>query len=173
MDILDGGGTNTTTVTLNGGTLNLFGHKLGSATNINVLNFQSGTLQNVAEINAGSPLVKTGTGWLTLGGTNGFTGGTLVRGGTLQLAGQLASSLTVSNGVLTGSGVVAGNLTLAAGTTFQPRLNGYRPGSTYDQFAVTGLVTLAGALSLSVTNTNALPAGGYTSPSSATTAPCR
>ena len=44
VDILDGGGTNTTTVTLNGGTLNLFGHNLGSATNIDVLNFQSGAL---------------------------------------------------------------------------------------------------------------------------------
>jgi autotransporter-associated beta strand protein len=160
VDILDGGGTNTSTITLNGGALNLFGHTLGSTTNINTLNFQSGTLQNVGEINAGAtPLVKTGSGALTLGGTNGFTGGTVVMAGTLQLAGNLASSLTVSNGLLTGSGVIAGNLRLATSATLQPRLNGYLPGNTYDQLAVTGTVTLAGALSLSVTNTSALPTG--------------
>ena len=159
VDILDGGGTDTTTVTLNGGTLNLFGHKLGSTTNINVLNFQSGTLLNVGEINAGSPLVKTGSGTLTLGGTNGFTGGTVVTAGTLQLAGNLASSLTVSNATLNGSGVIASNFTLTSGATFSPRLNGYVAGSNYDQVVVTKAVTLAGALSLNVTNTNALPAG--------------
>ena len=158
-DILDGGGTNTTTITLNGGSLNLFGHQLGSTTNINVLNFQAGSLFNVGEINAGSPLVKTGSGLLTLGGTNGFTGGTVVSAGTLQLAGNLASSLTVSNGGLNGSGAIASNLTLTAGATFQPRLNGYVAGSNYDQIVVAKIVTLAGSLGPSVTNASALPAG--------------
>ena len=81
VDILDGGGTST--VTLNGGTLNLFGNNLGSATNINTLNFQSGTLANVGEINAGSPLVKTTAGTLTLAGTNTYTGATTINAGEL------------------------------------------------------------------------------------------
>ena len=159
-DILDGGGANTSTFTLNGGVLNLFGHKLGSSTSINTLNFQSGTIQNVAEINAGAtPLIKTGSGTLVLSGTNNYKGGTVVTGGTLQLAGNLASSLTVSNGTLTGSGILASNLTLTAGAIFQPRLNGYVAGSNYDQIVVTKAVTLAGALSVSVTNASALPTG--------------
>ncbi|MEI8288408.1 MAG: autotransporter-associated beta strand repeat-containing protein [Verrucomicrobiota bacterium] len=83
VDILDGAGINTSTVTLNGGTLNMFGHNLGSATNINTLTFLSGTLANVGEINAGSPLVKTGAGLLTLSGTNSYLGATTITTGEL------------------------------------------------------------------------------------------
>ncbi|MEI7728209.1 MAG: heparinase II/III family protein [Verrucomicrobiota bacterium] len=151
-DILDGGGTNTSTVTLNGGTLDLFGHNLGSTTNINVLNFQSGTLQNVGEINGGSnALVKTSSGTLTLAGVNGFSGGTVVNAGTLMLAGSLASSLSVTGGVLSGSGTIDGPLTIAAPATFSAHINGATAGSQYDQLITTGnngTVTLSGSLQL-------------------------
>ena len=158
-DILSSGVTATGLVNLAGATLNLNGRKIGTSSKSILLLAGSGTLRNLAELNAGSPLVKTGAGLLVLGGTNGFSGGTVVAAGTLQLAGNLASSLTVSNGALNGSGVIASNLNMTAGAAFQPRLNGYVAGSNYDQIAVAKTVTLAGVLSVSVTNAGALPAG--------------
>ncbi len=117
VDILDGGGTNTSTFTLNGGTLNLFGRKLGSTTNINVLNFQSGTLLNVSGINGSNPLVKTGGGTLTLGGTNTYSGGTIIGGGTLLVNGTHGTgAVTVSNtATLGGSGTNSGPTTVLSG----------------------------------------------------------
>ncbi len=112
VDILDGGGANTSTVTLNGGTLNLFGHNLGSAVNINTLNFQSGTLANVAEINAGSPLVKTGSGTLMLSGTNTYTGATTINAGELVGAtgGSCSNSaITVLTGATNGVQILSTN----------------------------------------------------------------
>ena len=159
-DILSSGVTATGIVNLAGATLNLNSNDIGSASKaINLLAI-SGTLANVTELNGGTtPLLKTGSGTLILAGTNAYSGGTRAIGGTLQLAGKLASSLTASNAVLTGSGTLVSNLTFTSGSTFQPRINGYLPGTNYDQIAVGGTVTLAGALSVSVTNPSALPAG--------------
>ena len=157
VDILNGGGTNTTTITMNGGNLNLFGHKLGSVTNLDVLNFQSGLVQNVGEINAGAtPLVKTTAGTLVLSNANNHTGGTVLGAGSLVLAGSLNSSLTATNGVLTGSGTINGSLTLASGATNRVRINGLTPVSGFDQLTVTGAasaIVLAGTLDIvAVTN---------------------
>ena len=159
-DILSSGVTATGIVNLAGATLNLGNNDIGSASKAINLVAVSGTLANVAGFNGGTtPLVKTGSGTLILSGTNGYSGGTRAIGGTLQLAGKLAGNLTVSNAVITGSGALAGSLTLTPGSTFQPRLNGYLPGTNCDQITVGGTVTLAGALGVSVTNAGALPAG--------------
>jgi len=159
-DIFSTGVNSTGTVSLAGAVLNLNGNDLGSTANPVNLAASSGSLQNVGELNGGtSPLVKTGSGLLALGGANGFSGGTIISAGSLRLAGSLASSLTVSNGTLTGSGTIAGNVQLAAGATFQPSINGYVAGGNYDQLAVSGTVTLAGALTVGVTNAGALPTG--------------
>ncbi len=117
VDILDGGGANTSTFTLNGGTLNLFGRKLGSATNINTLNFQSGTLSNVSGINVSNPLIKTGAGTLTVGGSNTYSGSTIIGGGTLLVSGSIAAgAVTVSNtAVLGGSGTISGLTAVQSG----------------------------------------------------------
>ena len=89
-DIVAGGtgtGTAASTVTLNGGTLDLGNHNLGTAGNlIGTLKFQSGTLKNVSQINNGAALIKTSAGTLTLDGANTYTGDTNVSAGTLQLA---------------------------------------------------------------------------------------
>lgn len=122
VDILDGGGgSNTSTFTLNGGTLNLFGRKLGSTTNINTLNFQSGTLSNVSGINGSNPLVKTGAGTLTVGGTNTYSGSTIIGGGTLLVTGSIAAgAVTVSNtAVLGGSGTINGPTVVKSGGTLK------------------------------------------------------
>jgi autotransporter-associated beta strand protein len=101
--ILDLGGASTTTFNVQGGTLDLMGNTLGDGTNpIDNLNLESGGLRNVAEINGGAGLTKTGTGLLVLGGTNSFSGGVAVNSGTLQVA-QIpampnASDVTVSSG---------------------------------------------------------------------------
>jgi|GEM_PF-2669196 len=101
--ILDGGGAATTTLTLNGGTLDLQGNTIGNATNhIDSLSFQSGVLRNVAEINGGAGLVKTSTGTLLLSGTNTFTGGVSVNAGTLRVT--EATALSFSNSVSVASG---------------------------------------------------------------------
>ncbi len=83
-DITDGGGAATTTITLDVGTLDMTGHNIGSATPIDALNFQSGTLKNVNQINNGAALSKITTGTLTLAG-NTFTGPVNVTAGTVRL----------------------------------------------------------------------------------------
>ena len=77
------------TLILNGGTLDMKGCKIGSAAqpiggNSGALTLQSGALQNVADINGGAALNKTGGGTLTLAGTNTYPGLTTVTTDTLK-----------------------------------------------------------------------------------------
>ncbi len=68
--------TGTTTLRLNGGSLDLNGNSIGGANAITT-QFESGTLTDVGEINAGATgLTKTTVGTLTLNGTNTYTGAT-------------------------------------------------------------------------------------------------
>lgn len=65
-------------------------------------------------------LIKSGTGTLTLSGTNTYTGPTTVNAGTLQVSGSLLadSDVLVANGAeLRGNGSVDGDITVAAGGT--------------------------------------------------------
>lgn len=145
VDILKGAGSATANITLNGGTLDLTGHNLGSAVLINNLNFQSGTLQNVAQINNGAGLTKTTSGTLTLAGTNTYTGATNVSTGTLLVNGTTAagSAVAVNGGILGGTGTAAGPVTVNAGGTVNPGPTG-AAGST----AAVGMLSV-GALTLS------------------------
>ncbi|MBB4098719.1 autotransporter outer membrane beta-barrel domain-containing protein [Sphingomonas kyeonggiensis] len=111
-----------------------------------------------AALTGASQLVKTDAGTLILGGTNSYTGGTLVTGGTVQIAsdanlgaasggvmldgGTLATSATLSsarNLVLQG----AGTLSTATGTTFT--LGGLLSGAGNLTKAGTGTLVLSGA----------------------------
>jgi autotransporter-associated beta strand protein len=108
---IGGAGVNTATVTLNGGTLDLTGHNLGDGTTpIDTLNFQAGKLMNVAELNGGMPLVKTTVGTLILAGLNTYTGGTTNGAGTLALGGDNVlgtGGLVLSGGTLASDGTTA------------------------------------------------------------------
>jgi autotransporter-associated beta strand protein len=106
-----GTAANTATLTLNGGTLDMTGHYIGDATlAINTLNFQSGTLLNLAEINGSSnALIKTTTGTLYLGGVNTYTAGTIVSNGAVIIASTAALPGYNTNGKFT----VITNTTLA------------------------------------------------------------
>ena len=83
-------------------------------------NVPSGNDITVAQVLQDAPsqagtLTKSGSGNLTLTGTNTYTGGTIVNAGILEVDGSLASgsSVTVnSSGTITGSGLINGSVTL-------------------------------------------------------------
>jgi autotransporter-associated beta strand protein len=112
-------------LTLSGGTLDLG----GKTQTVGTLTLTGGSLINggiqathyVAEAGtidatlAGSAaLTKSGSGQLTLNGTNTFTGGTTVAGGTLRLDGQLSSAVVISGGKLTGPGRITATASVSA-----------------------------------------------------------
>ena len=167
-DIVDGGGANTSTITLNGGTLDMTGKNIGGATVIDILNLQSGILKNVAEINGGGAISKTTLGTLTIEGINTYTGATMVNAGTLIANGSISgSAVTVDNtGTLGGSGGTLGTLTANLGGTVSPgasigTLNSssasFAAGSTFaleinTTAYTTDLLAVTGNISLAVTN---------------------
>lgn len=107
-------GTTVSTLTLAGGTLNMNNNSIGSngaansGNNPITTNFESGTLENVSEINGGSTgLVKIGNGTLTItdnnGNYNNYSGGTTVDSGTLIIGSTTAlgqGGLTVDNSAI-------------------------------------------------------------------------
>ena len=121
-DIVDGGGATTSSITLNGGTLDMTGRNIGGATVIDILNLQSGILKNVAQINGGGAISKTTLGTLTIEGINTYTGATMINAGTLIVSGSISgSAVTVENtGTLGGSGGILGALTANTGGTVSP-----------------------------------------------------
>ena len=130
-NILNGGGATTSTINLNGGILNLVGNTIGSANTV-VLNAQSGTLENVSQVNNGGTVTKTTAGTLTVAGTNTWTGATAVSAGTMVLVGGANPTLgntavTVSNNATLD---ISGNtaIGLAAGGTSTVNAN---VGSTF------------------------------------------
>jgi autotransporter-associated beta strand protein len=89
-NIIDGNsttGTTTSRLNLDGGVLDMTGKNLGGAGGnaIDVLTLASGALRNVGQINGGGNITKTTAGTLVVGGTNNFTGATLISAGTLKL----------------------------------------------------------------------------------------
>jgi autotransporter-associated beta strand protein len=84
---------------------------------------------------------STGTGGLTLGGNNTYTGATIVNAGRLTLTGTNASTITVNNGAtLASRGSTSGGLTTNTGSNIA--LNGVTPATG---FVAAGAVNFAGS----------------------------
>jgi len=89
------------TLSLNGvsALLDLKGFTIGGTAHnptnyLDVLDFEAGTLQNVAEINGGTaPLVMNGSGTLLVRSNNTYSGGTIVSNGTLEASSDGALGL--------------------------------------------------------------------------------
>lgn len=128
------------------------------------------------DISGNGGLIKSGNGTLTLTGINDYSGATSVTAGQLVVGlggngSAVDSSFTVSGtGTLSGSGSI-GALTVSTGGTVSPgnspgilssgdfslsggtllaEINGTAAGTAYDQLNVSGTVSLAGILSLSL-----------------------
>ncbi len=182
-DISDAGGTST--LILDGGTLDMQGNSIGSALDpINNLTMASGVLRNVGQINGGAGWAKTGSGTLTLEGTHGYGGTLTVQGGTLLYNGTytggglisvqnsatlggtgsvagvyVASGGTLSPGLSPGVLTTSGNVTFEPGATFEVELLGTLSGQ-YDQLLMANTATLTlGDATLSVIAPNPLPYG--------------
>ena len=141
-----GSGDTMGNISLQGGTLNLMGNSIGDAIQPILITGDSaspanisGTIMNVAGINepatgtnAGTTVInKTGTGILTLAGTNSYTGDTVVAGSSslsgIVVTGKLLSTgnVIVNSGTLAGNGNgtttgVMGNVTLNGGGFIDP-----------------------------------------------------
>lgn len=113
-------------------------------------------------------LTKIGTGTVTLSGTSGYQGATLVNAGTLVVNGSIAASsgvtlnagavlggsgtvpsVTVAGGTLSpgnspGTLTIAGDLTLDSASTYRAEIQG----AVSDRLSVTGTAALAGRLQL-------------------------
>jgi autotransporter-associated beta strand protein len=135
--------------------------------------YGDGTNANSGVITGGISLVKNGSGTQTLGDTNTYTGTTTVNNGKLVINGSVSTSVTTVNngGTIGGTGTVGaltvksgatlapgnspgilnvGNTILEAGSTLGIELDGNAVGTGYDQVSVTGTVSLAGLLSVTM-----------------------
>ena len=136
--ITSGTGANES-ITLNGGTLDMTGGAIGSATNtVSTLNFQSGTLRNVASINGTAGLTKTGTGTLILDGTNSYAGTTTISAGTLQIG-------NAGSGGTRGTGNVVNNASLKINRSDAFTLGALISGTGTLSHTGIGITTLSGA----------------------------
>jgi fibronectin-binding autotransporter adhesin len=153
-----GAGTSSATVTLDGGTLDMAGKNIGSATNAVAFNAQKGTLKNLGELNGGSGLTKSGPGTLVLAGNNTYTGGTNIAGGTLQVGNDDATG-NLGAGAITNSGTLS--FTRTDTTTISGAINGsgtvtQRNGTLNLNGAVTGqnLHAISGRVNLGAGDTS-------------------
>jgi autotransporter-associated beta strand protein len=170
--------TNNALLTVNG-VMNTGGATVGSLAGAGQLNINSGTVtvggDNTSTtfsgaITAPGNLVKTGTGRLTLSGTNTHGGGTTINAGSIFVTGSMMGPVTVNAGAtFGGTGTVNGSVTVNAGGSLSPGLSpgllntgnlvvagvlleeieGATLGTQYDSINVTGTVDLtAGTLVL-------------------------
>ncbi|VVP30059.1 autotransporter outer membrane beta-barrel domain-containing protein [Pseudomonas fluorescens] len=118
------------------------------------------TLTHQGTIGGAGGLTKTGTGSLTLDGTNSYLGTTLVTAGGLYINGDQSAATSpthAANGAtLGGTGVIGGAVTLADGATLSPGDVGAIPGT----LAIAGNLSLSGTSVLAYSFGEANVAGG-------------
>jgi autotransporter-associated beta strand protein len=184
-DILDASTTaassaNDTVLTLDGGTLNMTGHNIGTyAAPITTINLNSGNLNNIARIAGKNINIQsvniTGTPTWVLGDGGMMQSGplTLASGGGLEGGGNspalIIGDVTAAGGsrVAPGSATTAGslqfltNLSLEDGSTARFKIS-ENPTFGNDQVSVTGNLTLAGTVNLDIGALGAGPQTGNT-----------
>ena len=163
-NITESTGTGSATLTLNGAMLDLLGN---SIVDLTTLNLQSGTLRNVAQINGGAAITKTGAGTLILDGSNTFTSPIAISAGTLNLASthNLTGTIT-GTGNLTVSGNLAGNGSVSAPSTVTGSL-----APAAGTLAFSGPLTFSGGrIKSSIANNSAASIGQITVSGNLTTA---
>jgi len=178
------------TLIMDGATLDMMNHSIGGITPIDNLQFRSGTLRNVGQINNGTGLTKTGPNTLFLNTNNTYSGTTTVSQGTLfvvNLDGSATSGGVVSvsfGATLAGPGFISGPV-LSSGTVAPTGFNNSQIGTftlnnsfsqnasgtldiqiggatSHDRLAVSGgSATLAGDLRVTLIN-GFVPAAGDT-----------
>lgn len=157
-------------------------NSVGSATlNANGDNASTAFTGVIEDLSGTLSLTKSGTGSLTLSGSNTYSGATKISAGTLVVNGsQPSSAVTLEGGTLAGTGTVGavgsstssgtlspgapvgiltiGSLNLTAGSpSLTVALNGATVGSGYSQLATGGTINVNGAtlaLSLGYTPAN-------------------
>ena len=136
----------------------------------------NGNNGGVAGVISGSSLTKTGAGTLSLTNNNTYTGGTTITAGTVLVNNLLGSGtgtgpVTINpTAVLGGNGTVLGNVTNSGSTTPGSSVGTLHVGgsytqtaagnlnielaslASYDKLILGGTATLAGTLSVSLTN---------------------
>ncbi len=166
-DITDGG-AGVSAVIMDGATLDMMGHAIGAGPSpIDNIQFRSGTLKNVAQINNGAGLTKTGPNTLYLNTNNTYTGSTNINQGTLFVVNLSGSAtgpglVTVAAGAtLAGPGIIGGlvandGIVAPEGFNFNP-VGTLTVNGTYSQFA-TG--TLRIDIASAVSNDRVVVTGG-------------
>jgi autotransporter-associated beta strand protein len=92
---------------------------------------------------------KDGTGGMTLGAINTYSGSTLVTGGDLNVNGTIGSgAVTVSGGTLSGTGIIGGPVNVEAAGTFAP-------GAPLGTLTLNNTLALAGNTSIAVNSSGA------------------
>lgn len=137
--VTNGTGVETSTLTLNGGVLDMTSGTIGASGNlVTNFNLQQGTLKNLADFNAGAALVKSTSGTLILDGTNAYVGDTTfaVGGGTIQLG----SNNVLPDGTGKGNFVTTNGLLNMNG--FSDTVNGLSGTGTVDNLAASTTSTL-------------------------------
>ncbi|MBC8128288.1 MAG: autotransporter-associated beta strand repeat-containing protein, partial [Gloeobacteraceae cyanobacterium ES-bin-144] len=153
----------------------------GEVTNHGEMVFnRTGNFSVSTTIGGSGKLTKDGSGTMTLLGVNDYSGETTIRNGKMLVDGTATqSAFTVNDGGILGgsgsigdltvqsggkvspgnsSGILAtGNLVMQLGSTLECEINGANPGTGYDQFQVSGSVTLSGTLALTI---NSVPMNG-------------
>lgn len=149
-----------TTLTLQGGTLNLNGGIIGgdgSAGNrtIDTLNFRSGTLQNVGQINNGTTGLSKSTdstpsgGTLILAGANIYSGATVVSAGTLLVNGTHITATASSDYAVNGNTILGGTGRLAVnGSVSVASTAILAPGASIGTLTLDGVNTAGNVLTM-------------------------